>query len=183
MTLILLALACSSVIPESTSNPVDKLAGYADVRLGQKVGDIPGLVRSPSDDNYADKEEAYTRPADRGDFMMGSSFISANGPPTYAVRDGVLFSVTIKVKDVPVANYPGGGSKPVFDVNPSLNNCGTLLEALTTLLGKPIEDGEAPFRDYAWSGDLSKIRVGTYTDTYDGVRTCFYSTRMGKAQQ
>ena len=182
MTLILLALACSSVIPESTSNPVDKLAGHADVRLGQKVGDIPGLVRSPADDNYEEKEEAYTRPADNAHFMMGSSFIYASGVPTYAVRDGVLFSVTIKLKDVPVVTYPGDGSKPVFDVNPSLNDCGILLEALTTLLGKPIEDGEAPFRDYTWSGDLSKIRVGTYTNTYDGTRTCFYSTRMQKAQ-
>lgn len=66
MTLILLALACSSVIPETTTNPVDRLAGHADVRLGQKVEDIPGLVRSPTDDNYADKEEAFTRPANGG---------------------------------------------------------------------------------------------------------------------
>ena len=183
MMLILLALACSSVIPESTSNPVDKLAGYADVRLGQKVGDIPGLVREPKDDNYTEKEEAYTRPADRADFMMGSSYISANGPPTYAVRDGVLFSVTLKVKDVPVVSFPGDGSKPVFDVNPSLNDCGTLLEALTKLLGSPAEDGEAQFLHYTWSGDLSRIRVGTYTNTYDGTRTCFYSTRMSKDSQ
>ena len=182
MTLVLLALACSSVIPQTTTNPVDKLAGHADARLGQKVSDIPGLVRSPADDNYTEKEEAYTRPADRANFIMGSSYISANGPPTYAIRDGVLFSVTIKVQDVPVVNYPGDGSKPVFDVNPSLNDCGTLLEALTTLLGKPIEDGEAPFLEYTWSGELSKIRVGTYTNTYDGTRACFYSTRMEKAQ-
>ena len=180
MTLILLTLACSSVIPDTTSNPVDKLAGYADVRLGQKVGDIVGLVRSPKDDNYTEKEEAYIRPADKAYFMMGSSLITANDVPTYAVRDGVLYSVRITVEDFAMLTFPTTG-EPVYEVQPLLSDCRTLLEALTTLMGKPIEDNETPFLDYTWSGDLSEISVRTYS--LNSSRTCFYSTRMSKVSQ
>lgn len=174
MTLLLL-LACSSVIPEATPNPVDKLAGYADARLGQKVEDIPGLVRFPKDDNYEHKEEAYTRPADKAYFMLGSAFIMASDIPTYAVREGILHSVRIAVKDRLSKAY----GTLVPDPTLSQYYCRTLIEALTKLLGKPVEGKEPEYRDYTWAGDLSETRVGTYTGS-DGDRTCIYTTQISK---
>jgi len=178
MFILPLLLACSSVIPDTAPNPVDKLAGYADVRLGQKIADIPGLVRDPKSDNYEHKEEAYTRPADKAYFMMGLTYISASDTPTYAVRDGVLHSVRIAVKDRLFMAYGTEVPDPIL----SQYDCRTLIEALTKLLGKPVESEEPEYRDYTWAGDLSETRVGTYTGS-DGDRTCFYSTRMQKDSQ
>jgi hypothetical protein len=180
MTIILLALACSSVIPESTSNPVDKLAGHADVRLGQKVEDVAGLVRAPKLDHYEDKEEAYTRPADVPYFSLGSAFITANDVPTYFAQEGIITSVRFLVLDYVWTDQGAAAPDPVL----SHYNCRSVVEELTKLLGAaPKQDADS----YKWQGDLSTTRVlKTITDDnrndYFSTHTqyCLYIAQLGK---
>jgi hypothetical protein len=174
MFILPLLLACSSVIPDTTPNPVDKLAGYLDVRLGQKVEDVPGLVRAPKFDHYEEKEEAYTRPADQAFFMLGSTLINSNETPYYFVHDGVLRSVLVMVKDDVVLEY--GMTTP--DTILSRYSCRTLLESLTKMLGAAEKQTDDSAETFLWTGDLSTVRVIAFTES-DGNRTCGYRTQLG----
>ena len=176
MFILPLLLACSSVIPDTTSNPVDKLAGYLDVRLGQKVEDIPGLERLPKDDNYEQKEEAYTRPADKDYFMLGSVFFQATEVPTYFVHEGILSAIRIMSKDRVWMDYENGVEVP----NPVLSHydCREMIEALTKMLGTATQIGQDN-ENYTWEGDLSTIRVSNI-ELSGGSHYCVFRTQMAK---
>lgn len=173
MTFLLLLISCGSEIPSTTTNPVDKLAGYEDVRLGRALEDVPGLERLPKDDVYAMKETAYTRPADDTMYTPpGGEVVHTEGPPVYVIRDGVVRSIKLRVIDDVRIDYATDKM-----TKESRFDCTVLLYNLNKTLGKPSTEVDSAGTNYTWLGDLSKISV-LVMDGTEGDKNCFLRTRM-----